>query len=415
MASTLPPRPDMDWLRKTAKSALSTLRQTDPNARLHQAQHALAKQYGFASWRQLKAHVDGLSVNGRLLAAAQEGDADTLAALLDDHPSKITITGGRWDRPLLHLAAEAGHEACVTCLLARGFPVDRRDRLDNATALHWAAEAGRIGIVKHLIDAGADVEGTGDAHHLGVLGWATCLKAIRRDVAQYLLAKGATPHIFVAIALEDTHLLRRLIAEDRQRLSARMSRFEALKTPLHFAVAKNAAGAVTILLEEGADPLASDAHGIPPMGEANADTDSAIIDALIKAGADPAARGRNRFQSAVPILNVANVPASIAYYQEALGFTLEWDWENPATFACVMRDDVRIFLCQDGQGAKGMWISIFVDDVDRLHQTYTASGALIRMVPTTFPWGVREMNVADPDGHIFRMGSEAPLEDEPAA
>lgn len=411
MASTLPPRPDMDWLRKSAKTALLELRRADPTAKLHDAQHALAKAYGFASWRQLKAHVDTVSVDGRLLTAAQEGDGQTLAALLTAHPSKMTITGGRWDRPLLHLAAEAGYETCVAALLARGFPVDRRDRLDNATALHWAAEAGRLPVVKQLIDAGADVEGLGDAHQLGVLGWATCLKAVQRDVAEHLLAEGAKPHIFTAIALGDVALLRRFIGQDRQSLSARMSRFEALKTPLHFAVAKNALGAVQYLLEEGADPLAGDAHGVPPMGEANEGTDKAIIGALVEAGADPSARNRNRFQSAVPILNVASVPASIAYNQQALGFTLEWGWGSPATFACVMRDEVRIFLCQDGQGAKGMWISIFVDDVDRLHEAYTASGALIRMAPTTFPWGVREMNVADPDGHTFRMGSDASRDD----
>jgi uncharacterized glyoxalase superfamily protein PhnB len=35
------------------------------------------------------------------------------------------------------------------------------------------------------------------------------------------------------------------------------------------------------------------------------------------------------------------------------------------------------------------------------------AGAIIRQPPTNFPWGVREMNVEDPDGHRLRIGSDA--------
>ena len=130
---------------------------------------------------------------------------------------------------------------------------------------------------------------------------------------------------------------------------------------------------------------------------------------------DPLAHSPARFEAAVPIFNVKDVPASIAYYVDKLGFRKEWDWGAPATFACVRRDDVRVFLCQDGQGAAGMWISVFVDDVDALYDEYTERGAIIRQAPTNLPWGVREMNVADPDGHRLRMGSDAtgPADDVP--
>ena len=114
----------------------------------------------------------------------------------------------------------------------------------------------------------------------------------------------------------------------------------------------------------------------------------------------------NRFEAAVPILNVKNVPRSLAYYVEKLGFRKEWDWGAPPSFACVQRDQVRIFLCQDGQGAPGTWISIFVQDVDALYEDYKRNGAVIRQAPTNLPWGLREMNVEDPDGHRLRLGSE---------
>ena len=60
MAHALPARPNLDWLRKTAKQALRDLRVQQPEARLADAQLAVARNYGFSSWRALKAHVDEL-------------------------------------------------------------------------------------------------------------------------------------------------------------------------------------------------------------------------------------------------------------------------------------------------------------------------------------------------------------------
>ncbi len=54
-----------------------------------------------------------------------------------------------------------------------------------------------------------------------------------------------------------------------------------------------------------------------------------------------------------------------------------------------------------------MWMSIFLEDVDALHEEYKKSGAIIRLAPANMPWGTREMNVVDLDGHHLRMGSDA--------
>ena len=71
----LPDAPSLAWLRKHAKRHLTELRKTNPDAQLSDAQFDLAKQYGFSSWRALKAHVDSLSVDGQLFEAARNGDA----------------------------------------------------------------------------------------------------------------------------------------------------------------------------------------------------------------------------------------------------------------------------------------------------------------------------------------------------
>lgn len=58
MSLDLPPRPSLDHLRKRAKELLRHIRLHHPHATLADAQHALAREYGFTSWPKLKAHVE---------------------------------------------------------------------------------------------------------------------------------------------------------------------------------------------------------------------------------------------------------------------------------------------------------------------------------------------------------------------
>lgn len=119
--------------------------------------------------------------------------------------------------------------------------------------------------------------------------------------------------------------------------------------------------------------------------------------------------GRTRFEGADPILSVASMARSLAYYVDVLGFT-NAPWGRDA-FTCVTRDRAGIYLCEREQGCPGTWVWIGVDDVDALFAEYTRSGARILHPPENFPWA-REMKVQDPDGHVLRFGSEPPGEPE---
>src|SRR5258706_14358221 len=90
-ALSLPDSPSLDWLRKQAKRRLDELRATYPQAKLAEAQLELARQYGFPSWRALKAHIDSLGLDGQLFDAAKSGDAGRLTDLLDRHPEKLQL------------------------------------------------------------------------------------------------------------------------------------------------------------------------------------------------------------------------------------------------------------------------------------------------------------------------------------
>jgi catechol 2,3-dioxygenase-like lactoylglutathione lyase family enzyme len=118
-----------------------------------------------------------------------------------------------------------------------------------------------------------------------------------------------------------------------------------------------------------------------------------------------------------PILNVSNIVESFAWF-EKLGWTKGWDWGTPPTFGGVCSGHCEIFLCLNAQGGrgksdqptttddaldKGVWMSIWVDDVDAVHQRCLAQGLEVTRPPADEPWGVREMHVRHPDGHVFRI------------
>ncbi len=281
----LPDASNLEWLRKQAKRAFDELQKSHPDAKLADAQRDLAKQYGFSSWRALKAHVDSLTVDGLLFDAAKKGDVGALTALLDQHPEKLYVRDQPYEHTLLHAAAFAGHLAAVDLLLKRGLDVNAREKGDNTYPMHWAAAAGHLDVVRRLVDAGGDVVGRGDDHAMEVIGWATCWDGgddtIHRAVAEFLISRGARHHIYSAISLNLADEVRRIVAADPSTLNSRMSRNENHQMPLHYAVLRNRPEMVSLLLDLGADPLAVDGTGMPVAAYATApDMDRRVMEKI---------------------------------------------------------------------------------------------------------------------------------------
>jgi len=122
-----------------------------------------------------------------------------------------------------------------------------------------------------------------------------------------------------------------------------------------------------------------------------------------------------------PILNVSSLAESFSWF-EKFGWRKAWDWGTPPHFGAVCSGEYEIFLCEGGQGGrgrseltrtfgpdgddtaeKGVWMSVWVDDVDAVHQRCVAEGLDVTWPPTDMPWNVREMHVRHPDGHVFRV------------
>ena len=66
----------------------------------------------------------------------------------------------------------------------------------------------------------------------------------------------------------------------------------------------------------------------------------------------------------------------------------------------------------DDAADKGAWMMMVADDLDTLHQHCLAQELEVTWPPTDLPWGVREMHVRHPDGHVFRIGQGLAQEDD---
>ena len=113
---------------------------------------------------------------------------------------------------------------------------------------------GDLETVRLLVEAGADIEGKGDDPGVGIVGWATCFRQVREDVADVPAQPRGNAQPVEAIALDQVNDVRAMVTRDPALLAARMTRNHHRRTPLHHAAARNRLAIVQLLLELGADP-----------------------------------------------------------------------------------------------------------------------------------------------------------------
>jgi uncharacterized glyoxalase superfamily protein PhnB len=130
-----------------------------------------------------------------------------------------------------------------------------------------------------------------------------------------------------------------------------------------------------------------------------------------------------RLTHVTPILNVSDIGASLAWFEQ-LGWKRGFTWNDggsiwhaaasnshgPAGFGSVCCGECEIFLCLDGQGERGTWLSWWLEtaaEVDAVHELALGHGMTVTRPPTDEPWGVREFHLEHPDGHMFRVSAPA--------
>lgn len=114
-------------------------------------------------------------------------------------------------------------------------------------------------------------------------------------------------------------------------------------------------------------------------------------------------------QRVTPQLRSTNWQRTRAFYEEGLGFSVDWEHRfEPGfpVFAQVTRDGLSLFLTEhSGDCQVGGAAYIIVADVDTLHREIIARGVPVHEPPEDTPWGTREMCVIDPDGNRLRFAN----------
>lgn len=116
-------------------------------------------------------------------------------------------------------------------------------------------------------------------------------------------------------------------------------------------------------------------------------------------------------------LTVRDLSASVAWYRDVVGFTVEREvTRDGALRAVALRaGGVRLLLNQD-DGAKGLdrvkgaGLSLMLttrQSVDAVAARIRAHGGELASEPADLPWGARAFRVRDPDGYSFAISSPA--------
>ncbi|MFE9745835.1 ankyrin repeat domain-containing protein [Saccharothrix saharensis] len=196
-----------------------------------------------------------------VIAAAEAGEVDRLAELLDTEPEAVNVRGWMGITPLIAATWKADSAAAVRLLLDRGAdPLAVRTNGDGA--LHWAAS----GEVAKLVTTTA---GLAARYLFDQTPLHVAVENGRADVVRVCLDAGADPAALDArgrtpLDLADDPRIARLLIEAGAPHRTRRS-----STPLHDACRRAAADAdwvpvVELLLEHGADPGVRDEFGELP-------------------------------------------------------------------------------------------------------------------------------------------------------
>lgn len=323
MSKSLPPRPDLRWLRDEAKAR----RRNGEFASLALAHLAVAREYGFASWPRLKAHVDALTLGAAeraailiasacsdnprraatildldpaiarhdLATACAAGEVNEVARRLMAHPDAAReATGPNGWQPLLYAcfsrllrtdpSRAAGIRSAVAALLGAGAD-------PNASFMHadWlqapiygvAGIAGDSELTALLLAAGADPNDAGPNHTVGEALYHACE---HRDptCARLLIEAGTDPDVVV-------YCLGRALNFDNYPMIAMFCAHGVRPWAAHLHQAlwrRRSAETIAVLLDAGAPLEEPDEHGLTPLQIALRWGDGPVVALLRDRGAN---------------------------------------------------------------------------------------------------------------------------------
>ena len=292
-----PFRVDLDYYEGRANGIASVL-----GVSVAEARRDLAARHGFASWRQLRRHVESMRSGEEpptpfVLAyrAVEAGDRGRLVELLDRLPDLVAQRGTNGN----DLLGMAGDPAIVSLLLERGADPNRGNDY-GWTKLHQAGYSNDCELARLMLAAGARTDlfarGDGGTPLVAALFWG------HREAAELL---GREPrNLRVAAGLGDLELIRELAGTPQAGAHRGFYRphggfpewqpsddpQEVLDEALVWAAKSDRVEAIGLLVERGARVDADPYRGTP-LAWAAVKGHTSSIRTLVELGADPNRRG----------------------------------------------------------------------------------------------------------------------------
>jgi len=116
------------------------------------------------------------------------------------------------------------------------------------------------------------------------------------------------------------------------------------------------------------------------------------------------------FPAAVPEIPVVDIDKAADYYENNLGFKIDWGGEDGG-IAGISKGHCRMFLTnpsfRETHGNIGpilIWLNLnSKQEVNGLYEQWKDSHAKIVSAPEDKPWKLHEFTVMDLDGNLFRV------------
>lgn len=125
-----------------------------------------------------------------------------------------------------------------------------------------------------------------------------------------------------------------------------------------------------------------------------------------------------KLKAAVPILLVRDVTAAARWFEQGLGFGIDFLHGAPPFYGAVSRDAACLHLRHVGEPMFAQMaarevsliaVSVEVSDVRALFDEVVGRGAEIVQPLTSHDWGGTDFHVRDPDGNVVSFVSYGPL------
>lgn len=115
----------------------------------------------------------------------------------------------------------------------------------------------------------------------------------------------------------------------------------------------------------------------------------------------------------VPQFFTTNLPSTLTYYNDLLGFETQFTFGEPTFYAGAIRDDHSLFFRlvptappQNEHKYKEEYLDAYIraDDIDALYEEYQSKGVTFFRTIDSMPWGFREFVVKDCDDRLICFG-----------